>query len=329
MFEFEFLWALLLLPLPILVFWLTPEFRDAGQALRAPFFKRLVNISGQKPQTGASVERMGGLQRITGTLTWVLVILALTRPVWIGDPIVREIAARDMLLIVDLSGSMAEEDFTDDQGLKISRLDAVKLVLTDFIDRREGDRLGLAIFGDAAYPQAPFTDDHDTVLTLLDELQVGMAGPKTMMGDAIGLSIRLFEAAETPNKVAILLTDGNDTGSQMPVKRAATIAAEEGITIHTIAMGDPANVGENPLDTDTLDFIADTTGGSSFLALDRDSLEAVYDELDKLEPQLQETISYRPRNQLFQYPLAAMMLINLLLAAIMLGRARRQRRSHV
>lgn len=329
MLSFDVPWALALLPLPLIVLWLTPEFRDAGEALRAPFFARLVSLSGKTPETGAAVERMGAVQRINGLLTWLMIVLALMRPVWVGDAIVRDVAARDMLLIVDLSGSMAEEDFTNADGQRVSRLDAVKEVLAEFIAQREGDRLGLAIFGDAAYPQAPFTTDHETVSQLLDELQVGMAGAKTMIGDAIGLAIRLFDAADTPNKVAILLTDGNDTGSQMPVERAATIAAEKGITIYPIGMGDPESVGENAMDTDTLNFIAQETGGLSFLALDRASLEQVYEELDKLEPQLQESISYRPEYQLFHYPLAIMMISNMLLAAYMLSMARRKRAAHV
>ena len=229
-----------------------------------------------------------------------------------------------MLLIVDLSGSMQETDFTDFSGEKISRLDAVKSVLSDFITKREGDRIGLAVFGNAAFPQAPFTDDHKTVTTLLDETQVNMAGPKTMIGDAIGLAIRLFESSSIKNKVTILLTDGNDSGSKMPVAQAASIAAEQGITIHTIAMGDPANVGENQLDTDSLKEISSTTGGKFFLALDSESLDGVYTELDRLEPQKLDTISYQPKNQLFHYPLAGLMMINLLLIIGMFASQQRQ-----
>lgn len=318
MLQFELLWAFALLPLPFLVFWLAPEFRDSGQALRMPSFARLVEVTGQTPQPGAALLRKSTLQRLTLIATWILVVCALARPVWVSEPIVREIAARDMLLIVDLSGSMQEEDFTDAEGLKISRLGAVKQVLNDFIAHRKGDRLGLAVFGNAAFPQAPFTDDHDTVLMLLDELQVGMAGPRTMIGDALGLAIRLFDAVETPDKVVLLLTDGNDTGSKMPIGRAAEISAERGITIHTIAIGDPENVGENALDTKALKNISETTKGSYFEALDRSSLEAVYAELDKLEPQKLETLSYRPKRQLFFYLLGAAVVINLLLAGFML-----------
>lgn len=328
MLQFEFPWAFALLPLPLLVSWLTSEFRDSGQALRAPFFLRLVELTGRKPQSGAVVLRKNWLQRANGAVTWLLVVTALARPIWAGEPIIQERSARDMLLIVDLSGSMAEQDFTNASGGKITRLDAVKEVLRDFISRRKGDRIGLAVFGNAAFPQATFTQDHDTVLSLLDEVQVAMAGPKTMIGDAIGLGIRMFDASTKENKVAILLTDGNDTGSKMPVPRAAKIAAEKGITIHTIAMGDPATVGEQELDTDALENISRTTGGSSFLALDRNALENIYDQLDKLEPEKLETLSYRPKLPLFHYPLTVLLLCNLLLAGVMLARAGRRERAH-
>lgn len=328
MLQFELPWAFILLPLPVLVFWLTPEFRDTGQALRAPFFQRLVALSGHKPQPGAVVQRKGGLQRANGIVTWILVVTALAQPIWAGEPIIQEKSARDMLLIVDLSGSMDEKDFTDAEGNKITRINAVKQVLREFIARRKGDRLGLAVFGNAAFPQTSFTEDHRTVLKLLDELQTGMAGPRTMIGDALGLAVRLFDAAESPDKVAILLTDGNDTGSKMPVGRAAQIAADQGVTIYTVAIGDPESVGENELDSDTLQSISDTTGGRFFLALDRDTLSTVYAVLDRLEPQKLQTITYRPKYQLFHYPLAAMLIGNLLLAGIMLGRGARREQSH-
>ena len=328
MLQFELPWAFLLLPVPLLVLWLAPEFRDSGEALRAPFFRRLVALSGREPTTGAVVVAKGRLQRANVVLTWLLVVIALARPTWAGEPIVQEKAARDMLLSVALSGSMESQDFTDAAGERITRLAAVKQVLRDFIARRKSDRLGLAVFGTAAFPVAPFTQDHRTVLALLDGLQVRIAGPKTMIGDAVGLAIRLFEASTTENKVAILLTDGNDTGSKMPVGRAARVAAENGVTIHTIAMGDPATVGEDALDTAVLEDISKTTGGRFFLALDRSKLEAIYGELDKLEPEKIETVSYRPTRPLFHYPLALMMLSNLLLIVIMLARAARREGAH-
>lgn len=321
MLEFDLPLAFLLLPLPLLVYWSSPEFLDRGESVRAPFFQRLVDITGRAPTRAAVVLIKRGLQRFAVVVIWVLIICALAKPVWVGEPIVKEIAARDMLLIVDLSGSMEANDFTDMAGEKISRLDAVKQVLGDFIDRRQGDRLGLAVFGNSAFPQAPFTDDHDVVRMLLDELRVRMAGPRTMIGDALGLAIRLFEASDSENKVVVMLTDGNDTGSQMPVARASQIAADNGITVHTIAMGDPATVGEDALNTEALEGISATTGGRFFLALDRGELDGVYDELDRIEPAIVETLSYQPKQGLFHFPLGAAAVFLLLFALLMVNRS--------
>jgi len=316
--SFELPWAFALLAVPFLVSWLAPEYRDESEAVRAPFFRRLVELTGTLPREGAVVIRKQSWQKLYHVIAWGLVVLALARPVWVADPIVRETPARDLMLIVDLSGSMEETDFVDSAGDSISRLEAVKAVLTDFIARRENDRLGLAVFGTAAFLQAPFTEDRGVVEALLAELKPRMAGPQTMIGDAIGLAVRIFEASEKQNKVVILLTDGNDTGSKMPVQRAAAIAAEEGITIHTIAMGDPTTVGEQALDTDTLETISRATGGSFFLALDRTDLDAIYVELDLLEPEQVDTISYRPKRPLYWLPLAVQLVFAVLMFNVML-----------
>jgi Ca-activated chloride channel family protein len=324
--EFDLPLAFLALPLPLLIFLLSPEFRDRGEAIRAPFFQRLVTLSGKIPESGAVVLLKRGLQKVSVILIWLLVVTALARPVWVGEPIVKEVSARDMLLVVDLSGSMEAKDFAGADGKQVTRLDAVQDVLREFIERRSGDRLGLAVFGNTAYPQAPFTEDHEVVRALLAELQPRMAGPRTMIGDALGLAIRLFEASESANKVVILLTDGNDTGSKMPVSRAAQIAADNGITVHTIAMGDPETVGEDALDVKALEEISTITAGRFFLALDREELQGVYDALDRIEPALIETVSYQPKRSLFHLPLAAAVALMSLLALVMLLR-RAQARS--
>lgn len=307
MLAFELPWAFVLLALPLLVARLFPEFRDQSAAIRAPFFRRLVDLTGRLPSVGAVVLRKRGWQKIYHVIGWALVVTALAQPVWVGDPVVKEFPARDLLLIVDLSGSMEEPDFIGTDGERTSRLDAVKLVVADFISRRQSDRLALSVFGQAAFLQTPFTEDREVVGALLGELQPRMAGAQTMIGDAIGLAVRLFEGSEKKNKVAILLTDGNDTGSQMPVQRAAEIAREEGITIHTIAMGDPTTVGEQALDIPVLEAVAEATGGQFFLALDREELESVYAELDRLEPERVELLSYRPVRSLHWLPLAVLL----------------------
>jgi Ca-activated chloride channel family protein len=322
--QFDYPWAFAVALLPILMYWLAPEFRDRGEAVRAPFFPRLVSITGASPKPAAVVLGKTWIQKIVWLLIWLLIVVSLAGPQWVGDAIVRETSARDMMLIVDLSGSMEAQDFADESGNKISRLDAVKVVLDDFIARRKGDRLGLAVFGNAAFLQTSFTDDHTTVRALLDEVQVRMAGPQTMIGDSIGLAIKVFAASASDNKVVILLTDGNDTGSQMPVARAATIAAENGITIHSIAIGDPTTVGESALDIPVLEEIAEITAGQFFLGLNREELVGIYDELDRIEPELIETLSYRPKRSLFHYPLGAATTIAVLISLlfILFGRRR-------
>ena len=210
---------------------------------------------------------------------------------------------RDMLLAVDLSGSMETEDFNDAEGRQVDRLTAVKQVLDDFLSRREDDRIGLIVFGSAPFLQAPFTDDVEVLRTLLDEVQLRMAGPKTALGDAMGLAMTLFERSEMQERVLIVLTDGNDTGSLVPPDRAAAIAHDQGVVVHAVGVGDPGQAGEEQLDEATLRKVADTTGGRYFFAADRAALDQIYAELDKLTPRKVATISHRPQLELFHWPL--------------------------
>jgi Ca-activated chloride channel family protein len=193
----------------------------------------------------------------------------------------------------------------------VDRLSAAIHVLDRFLARREGDRVGLVFFGSAAFVQAPFTEDLDLVRQLLDEAAPRMLGPRTMLGDAMGLAITLFERSELEQRVLIVLTDGNDTGSLVPPLRAAEIARDSGVVVHTVAMGDPANAGEQALDEATLETIASTTGGGYFRAMDREGLEGVYARLDTLNPRLVEMLSYRPERDIYQWPLGAILLSSL------------------
>jgi Ca-activated chloride channel family protein len=302
-------WLLLLLPAPILVRLLLPAYAERRTSVRTPFFSELATATGLEPSPGAVVLRRTIGQWLLLPLCWVLLVTAMTRPQWVGEPIEQILSARDLMLLVDLSGSMGTTDFTDPGGQRVDRLSAVKDVLEDFVANRETDRLGLILFGNAAFLQVPFTLDHDVFLQLLDEAQIGMAGPQTMLGDAIGLAIKAFDASDAEQRTAILLTDGNDTGSKVPPLKAADIASQNDITLHTIGVGDPAAAGEAPLDEDTLRGIADATGGRYFRANDRDQLEAVYSELDQLEPLDYETNSYRPTHELFQWPMGAFLVL--------------------
>ncbi len=309
MLEFNYIWAFALLPAPLLIRWLMPAYREQKEAVQAPFFEQIVKITGQTPSKQAVILRRNLFQNFMVPICWILLITALARPQWVEDPIVRIESSRDLMIAVDLSGSMETRDFTDFEGNMINRLEAVKLVLDDFIARRKGDRIALILFGTSAHLQVPFTLDHDIWRTLLYESMVNMAGPQTMIGDAIGLAIKLFEESQSENRVLILLTDGNDTGSKVPPVRAAEIANENEITIHTIGIGDPESVGEEAIDIDTMVKITGETGGNYFHAMDREELVKIYEQINKLEPVEFERISYRPKIQLYHWPLAAALIL--------------------
>jgi Ca-activated chloride channel homolog len=185
------------------------------------------------------------------------------------------------------------------------RVDAVKQVVTNFIQRRRNDRIGLIVFGQAAYPVTPFTLDHDACIKILNQTDAGMAGPQTMIGDAIGLAIKQFDNSDAKQKLMILLTDGNDTGSRMPPRKAAEIASQRGITIHVVGIGDPHATGEDKVDYAALSDIAKATGGQLFHGQNRDELEKAYATLDAITPQNFKTLSYQPKTELFMIPLGA------------------------
>lgn len=309
-------WLLALLPLPLLVRWLVPSYREPRQGLRVPFLPRLAKVTGREPTAGAVVLRGGWVRSVALIAVWVCVVAALVRPQWLEPPISRTVPVRDMMLAVDLSGSMQTKDFTDASGKTVDRLTAVKQVLDDFLARRKGDRVGLIVFGNAPFVQVPFTQDLGVCRELLAETQVGMAGPKTAFGDAIGLAITVFDRSDVPEKVLIVLTDGNDTGSQVPPEKAAAVAKDKGIVIHTVAVGDPKAAGEDKLDEETLKRVATTTGGTYSHAGNRTELEAIYRRLDELPTREAQTITHRPRTDLFQWPLAAGFVLSLVPPAI-------------
>lgn len=312
MLTFAHPWLCLLLVAPLAVRWLMPAHREPGMAVRAPFTQRLARLTGQVSGGESAVRKRGRIQWLLLAFWWLCLVCALARPQWLEDPLVQELPRRDMLLAVDLSGSMDTKDFTDPSGAVIDRLAAVKQVLRDFLAERDGDRVGLVFFGSQPFVQAPFTEDLEVVQELLDEARVRMLGPRTMLGDAVGLGINLFKRSEVDQRVMIVLTDGNDTGSAVPPTRAAEIAADEGVVVHTVAIGDPSAAGEQALDEPTLQAVATTTGGGFYRASNREEMAAIYTELDRLNPRQVETLSYRPRRDLFFWPLGAAMAAALL-----------------
>jgi Ca-activated chloride channel homolog len=247
---------------------------------------------------------------------WACVVAALVRPQWLEPPVSRTIPVRDMMLAVDLSGSMETKDFADSSGRTVDRLTAVTQVLDDFLARRMGDRVGLIVFGNAPYIQATFTQDLDVCRELLAETRVGMAGPKTAFGDAIGLAITVFDRSDVPEKVLIALTDGNDTGSQVPPEKAAEVAKDKGIVVHTVAVGDPKAAGEDKLDEEALRRVASVTGGTYSPAGSHAELEMIYERLDRLPTREAPTITLRPRRDLFHWPLAVGLSLSVLSPAV-------------
>lgn len=311
MYTLNYPWFLLFLLLPLVVGLLVPPYSESHPSIRTPWFQRVADLFDIKPGEGAVIRETGVLERFFNWVFWLLLVLALARPQYLEPPIERVVSTRDMLLVVDLSGSMETSDFTNEQGKSVDRLTAVKEVLDDFLSRRQGDRVGLIVFGNAPFVQVPFTLDLEACRLLLDETAPRMAGPKTAFGDAIGLGITLFERSEVDDRVMIVLTDGNDTGSKVPPGEAAKIASDSDIVIHVVGVGDPAAVGEEKLDEEALHAVASLSGGKYFYAADREQLQGIYTELDKINTREVETESYRPRIDLFYWPLGAFMILSL------------------
>ncbi|MCF7990585.1 MAG: VWA domain-containing protein [Thiohalocapsa sp.] len=303
------LWVLLALPLPLLARRYLPRAEQPGAgALRVPFYAALM-----QGREGSRSRRRPPL--LLAALAWLLLVLAAARPQWVGEPIPLPMEGRDLMLAVDISGSMTEEDMFIG-GRVVDRLTAVKAVAGDFIERREGDRVGLILFGQQAYLQTPLTFDRLTARTLLFESAVGLAGRETAIGDAIALAVKRLDDAETDERVLVLLTDGANTAGNIAPMRAAEIAADAGIRIHTIGIGgDPRSafgltLGRNPLDEGTLQAIARTSGGRYFRARDVAELQAIYGMLDELEPVESDKRTFRPVDELFAWPLAAALLLS-------------------
>jgi Ca-activated chloride channel homolog len=329
MLAFAYPWLALLLPLPWLIMKLWPPHASDHPGVRVPFFEKLVSLTGQTPGSGVVVARRGFARTAVLVVCWVLSVAAVVRPQWIEPPLHHDQPTRDLLLLDDLSGSMDAVDFTDAAGNKIDRLSAVKQVQDEFLARREGDRVGIVVFGDAPFTLVPFTTDLKLCRQLVAETAVGMAGPRTALGDAIGLGITLFDRSTVKSRTIIALTDGNDTASRVPPAEAARIARDKGIVIHTVAIGDPAAVGEEKLDEAALRSVAEVTGGGFYRALDRQQLNDIYRRLDEIETRRIETVTFRPKTDLFWIPAAGLTLFSMLAQSLFLLQLPRRRQAVV
>lgn len=322
----SFVWPLvgLLLPLPLLAWRWLPRAQAAPEtALKVPFFEALAS-------TRADVRRKPWWLIALAVVGWGALVAAAARPQLIGEQLILPVNGRDLLMAVDISGSMDTEDMIL-RGRKVTRLVAVKSVAGEFIARREGDRLGLILFGKRAYLQTPLTFDRATTRTLLEESEIGLAGKETAIGDAIGLAVKRLRNQPQENRVLIILTDGANTAGEVEPLKAAELASIEGVRVYTIGVGaDELMVRSffgtrriNPsadLDEDTLTRIAEKTGGQYFRARDTDNLVKIYELLDEIEPVSMEQETFRPVKDLYYWPLSAAFAITLLLTGWWIGR---------
>lgn len=319
--RFAWPWMLLALPLPWLVRRVLPAAESTSPALRVPYGNRL-----------DAVAAAGGAARSAGIgllawLAWALLCVAAARPQQLGDIVQPPQAGRDLMLALDLSGSMSEEDMSLGNQT-VDRLTAAKAVLADFLDRRAGDRVGLLVFGDRAYTVAPMTMDLSSVRQQLGDSVVGLAGQATAIGDAIGLAVKRLKSQPASQRVLILLTDGVSNAGMLDPLKAAQVAKDEGVRIHTIGFGGegeslsvfgiPLHVpgGGDDTDMSTLQRIAATTGGKAFRARDTEELAGIYAEIDRLEPVKRPGQSVRPRVERYAWPLSAALALGLLAFAL-------------
>lgn len=319
----EFLWplAFLLLPLPLLVRGLVKpaEVSTAG-ALKVPFYKRLAGAARGGARGGAT----HWFRLIVASLIWLLLVTALARPVYVGPETPLPLEGRNVMMAIDLSGSMGQEDFALD-GRPTTRLAVVKDAAQDFIARRQGDRIGLVLFSDRAYVQAPLTFDRNVVSQLLNEAQVGLTGQQTAIGDAIAVAVKRLKDRPADSRVLVLLTDGASNAGTMEPLQAAKLAKDLGIRIYTIGVGagpQAIDTGfgrqivdlSQDLDEMTLKKIADETGGRYFRARDVAGLARIYAAIDRLEPVKDKPTTIRPSIALFYWPLGAALILTFLLA---------------
>ena len=313
-------WAFWLLPLPILVYKGLPKARKYDAALYVPFYQDVVGFEARQ----YSPARTGFIKVLLLMLMWCLLVLAISRPQWIGEPIALPSSGRDLMLAVDISSSMKINDMIMD-GKQVERITLDKKVVNEFVERRTGDRVGLLLFGTEAYLQVPLTFDRKTVKTLFNEAQLGFAGEKTSIGDAIGLAVKRLKERPDDSRVLILLTDGMNTAGKVEPVQAAQLAAQTNVKVYTIGVGAEEMIVRdffgsrrvNPsaeLDEETLQEIADLTGGKYFRARDPEELEKIYQLIDKLEPVKQEDETFRPVKALFYLPLSGALILSFLAA---------------
>lgn len=313
MIELALPWVLLALPIPLLMYLLPAKNQNQAAALKMPL---LMNSSAKTSFTAKNKRT----PRALFLLIWALIVISASQPQQLGEAVNVPTEGREMMIAVDLSGSMQVEDM-EINGSTVNRLDMLKALLGDFIKRRTGDRLGLILFGDDAYMQTPMTFDRVTVQQMLDEAVLGLVGKQTAIGDAIALAVKRFDEKKQSNRVLLLLTDGQNTAGKISPEQALELAVAKDITIYSVGIGADMMIQNslfgqrriNPsseLDEESLQQLASDTGGRYFRARDSEDMGKIYQLLDQLEPIEQEQQQMRPLTSLFYWPLAIALILS-------------------
>ncbi len=313
---FSFLWPFvaLVLPLPFIIRHLlkpvsTRQKEQNEYAIYVPFFHRLQAIKPAKVEK--NIQTSGKLPLILG---WLFLVLACMRPTWVGEPVPLNQAAHNIILTMDVSGSMNEQDFS--VNLKpMTRLEMLKNISQDFVKTRKGDNLGLVIFGSEAYTYAPLSPDTKTLKELIGEIGVGIAGTQTALAEALALAIQTGRTVPADKQIVILMSDGFNNAGRVNVKEAIELAKNQKVKVYTVGIGSDAQMVQNffgnfqinpalDLDEATLSAIAQETGGRYFRAKTSAEMKEIYDAINQLEPVMKPTEFIRPQKGLFYLPLA-------------------------
>ncbi|GAB4224336.1 MAG: VWA domain-containing protein [Francisella sp.] len=331
MINIEYPWFLSLILLPLIVYWIFPKAKqDKQEALKIPFFKQLES---QISQVGTSSLKKASYLKYLLAFIWILLIISGSGIQWLGKPINLPQSGRDLMMAIDLSGSMAIQDMKKPNGQMESRFDLVMRVANQFLDTRKGDRVGLILFGTKAYLQTPLTFDIDTVKKMLNDSSIALAGPQTAIGDAIGLAVKKLKEFPEESKALILLTDGENNSGILQPLQAADLAKQYHIKIYTIGLGAGqmiintafgqrlVNTSED-LDTSVLQKIANMTGGKFFRAQNSSELQQIYNLIDKLEPIESDKTVIRPITYLYPWSLGLALILSFVMVIIWLKRKR-------
>ncbi len=326
MIQVAYPWIFIIIVLPFILRIALPKAKtyDSSSALKIPFFNQLLNVFTNNKINSISTTYL----KYLALLIWILLVTSGAGIQWLGKPLALPQSGRDLMLAIDISGSMQTPDMVTNNRAE-TRIDIVKKVANQFIAKRSGDRMGLILFGSKPYLQTPLTFDRQTVGQMLDDATIGIAGPQTAIGDAIGLAIKRLMEYPDGSRALILLTDGGNNAGVLEPVEAANLAKQEHIKIYTIGLGaqqltintmfgrqtiNPAS----DLDVNTLKQIANITGGEFFRAENGASLENIYSQINQLEPIKSDSITVRPITPFYPWSLGLALILSFILILLKL-----------